>query len=856
MITTTNPLRFNIGEESRPKIEKCENITNSIFKEQYQQSLKMIASYLHNKSEEEESVKRESYNNVFAFIGERGSGKTSCMLSVANILADKSRRFESGFLTDNEEKTLNRNYHQIDIVDPSFFDVKNNILEVVIAKMFKKFNEREEEINSTQKSNNLDNSRKLINRFQITKEHLSTLYSGVNLEEDSLERLQGLAVASDLRESMKVLIDCFLKYFGNSESDILLISVDDIDLHTTHAFQMVEQIRKYMIHPNVVILMAAKLDQLALVMKLQYAKEFEVLLNASKNPISMWIIEEMVDRYLGKLIPHGQRVFLPDAMAYMEQNVEINIKGETLPDYKEITIRDCVTSLIFQKTRFLFYHTKDITSYVVPRNLRELRHIIKLLVTMDNYRTQGRPEYNKTAFKKYFFDTWAANNLDSEGKRDIDNLMEVTDAALFNKSTIRLLESRFEKQFYAYGQDDIRSELAAILDDTNMNYNISVGDVMAVIRHFERITPNVFDHKLLFMIKSIYSMKLYEYYDEITEYTQKETPKKAVLKNDNLIGYSNYDKLVGGNFINSTLSNILPAARYGSEDAQRSIARSQRRINGKNFVAKLKNLEHNSDEKDLLLIEFFAILISRHYNPKGNFRGQNDVYYTNNLEQIVSNLYFDATAFTFNLIDIKRTYNRFGIKLYEIAEANPNSILNKIRNMTNNRHPEREDGGTKSWICIRNAEILEDFVAVLEHNRPKGATSDKDVLRSFYENARKYEIKTYDLDEKRNPHNISFMFLGAITEALDVIDEAAFKDIFIPENELKLNIGLRLKDESYPRIEILKRLKENNRGKVDVSALERDFFIIFDEENYGRDEIKGMLTELQNNFDQTALIDG
>lgn len=61
---------------------------------------------------------------------------------------------------------------------------------------------------------------------------------------------------------MLQLVDSFMEYIGEKNA-ILLVPVDDIDLHSKAATDMVEQIRKYLVLPNVVVLMAVKMSQLS-----------------------------------------------------------------------------------------------------------------------------------------------------------------------------------------------------------------------------------------------------------------------------------------------------------------------------------------------------------------------------------------------------------------------------------------------------------------------------------------------------------------------------------------------------------------------------------------------------------------
>lgn len=80
-----------------------------------------------------------------------------------------------------------------------------------------------------------------------------------------------------------------MKYIGDPDGK-LIIMIDDIDLHTNQATVMVEQIRKYLVQPNVIILLAIKLDQLAMLKRQQYTIEYKELLD--KKKVSEGVIDE------------------------------------------------------------------------------------------------------------------------------------------------------------------------------------------------------------------------------------------------------------------------------------------------------------------------------------------------------------------------------------------------------------------------------------------------------------------------------------------------------------------------------------------------------------------------------------
>jgi hypothetical protein len=512
------------------------------------------------------------------------------------------------------EKLNQYDFQILDMIDPSFFENNANILETIVGKMFKRFND-EMKTSNCNRNNNDDytNKKNLIDKFATVQNNFKSL---INIKKDqsfgdSLEALESLADGAELKKSIQDLFTCYIQFFCNTKEkkSYIVIPIDDIDINTRHAYIMVEQIRKYFIMPNIIILISLKIDQLSLVIKKELAQEFKDI-DAKKWKALDY--EEMADRYLEKLLPQAYRIYLPDMSASLNEELKIlpnkDVNPDDYPSYHSIA--HAVTEFIFQKTRFLFYHMQGTVSYIVPRNLRELRHIIYQLCKMPNYKKKedgGNTEYNKHAFKQYFFETWVENNLDDDGRKIVQEILKITDATLMNKTVIsELLKKRF-KDLLSYSKES-KEELNYIINQQNVAYNISIGDVIAIIDYIEERCPSDSDKKLLFFIRSLYSIKLYEYYDEMTE-LKKDKMKKThsqstipVLPAETIFeGVNNLEKLVGGNYINSKIVNLIQDER-GGENKRRSFRRMNIAILTEwlNVLVNVKELieEKNLSEKE------------------------------------------------------------------------------------------------------------------------------------------------------------------------------------------------------------------------------------------------------------------
>lgn len=779
-------LYFNIGQESRPVIEKLteQNVKKSLFFEQYKNAFDSLSSYLKvlkTKDEEE----NEPLNNIFAFIGERGAGKTSCMLSVANELTNKS---ENSIL-DNYQEVKKLTFHKLSMIDPSFFDEKHGIIAEILASLYNEYR-------ITEKSNNSFEKTEILGKFaDLQKDFNCLLASDAEKPYDDLEQLVSLSAAVNLRANFGELVTMFMKYIGKPDGK-LIIMIDDIDLHTNQATIMVEQIRKYLVQPNVVILLAIKLDQLAMLKRQQYTIEYKVLLE--KGKVSEEVIDEMVERYLTKLIPFDQRIFMPKAQEFLGWELTIkSIQGET-EDFS--SVRMAIPELIFRKTRYLFYNTALKTSYIVPRNLRELRSLLKLLVGMPKSNTAN----NKEQFKKYFFENWVLNNLNTEQTNCIYDLLKVTDAFLFNAAALRIIKKQF---FLERDMVLDNSEISNILNENNVVYNISLGDVMAIISYLEKQDQPVEKLHFLFMIRSIYSMRLYEFYDERTEDSTNVSKKQ-----ERVIGLSpfenfelsNYEKLVGGSFVNSIITDILPKAASSADTRSRSVRMIS--LTQLNLLIS-ECIEHFDEipENVIMLSEFFMLCISRYIDTKDRknqdsnflelgYRKTASVRYADDLKSRKYAL-FDLNSFMCNIVDIERCYNRFlnGDAFLEKVKNDDakKSFYAKVKDLTDKRTRERDGEVYKakdinhkwlSWASIRNAEILEDLIEYQKEISYSKA-SEFDIFSHYFMELSAYKRMTYDRTDngKEDYYELGFSFvkvLSGIFNAKDYNIARWFKAIY------------------------------------------------------------------------------
>lgn len=810
-------ITFNIGDENRIVVENInkDTIMSSIFSEPYHYILNALDHYFDALPDNRDDYLKGNdiwINNVFAFIGERGSGKTSCMRSIVHLLEDPRS-------SQLDNTVLKSNFYALDMIDPSFIDSESNIIGVILATLYKKFLDYSHNVNESLKF-------KLAESFARVQHDFCRMMTNSTIPDDDLEALSSLSAAIDLRTSMYELIDRFMKYMGK-ENAILLISVDDIDLHSRDAIKMAEQIRKYLVLPNVLVVMAVKLDQLAKLKRLHYSREY----SDTRQTLNDKDLDEMVDRYITKLVPYNHRVYMPESTFYWDAGLHINQKDNSC--YLFESVRQAVPELIFRKTRYLFYNSAVKTSFIVPNNLRELRQIIRLLVDMKDYwqyDENGKviaEEYNnKEMFKKYLFESWMMNHLDADSQKGIKELASISEAIQINATALRIIRDKFEKDKFFETKD---SPISNILNSNNQVYNIAIGDVLAIIDFVERKDITLEQMHFLFMIKTIYSMRLYEFYDEYIEEIHADKELNGEMTSERVLARGlyqdmklpNYLKLVGGRFFNTRMIVELPK---GGDDPYRS----NRVINLEALRALMKLCTEKPEKLmpiELRMAEVFMlctarIFKSKHYLPLKykdyidfTYREYRELVYAASLTRKPKG-YWDIGAFLFNVVDIERCYQRFDygaefIDLMNQSEASfSNSLYNGFKSLTKsgirnmspkdyqdccNAHPTLlvsenlelpvfDRHTWLSWACVRNAEILCDLVSFLDEDEYKNSGDDVKILERFFLLMSQYSIYSYDKTgngDEGDYYRINYRFARLVMETLKEISSSySLKEIF------------------------------------------------------------------------------
>lgn len=817
-----NKVTFFHGEENGI-VKEHDAYMDSIFCEQYSQAIKLLDGLVLKMQ-----VEKVAYNenltgqddmipNLVAFCGDRGEGKTSCMCSVIDILRDKRTGNEQEkYLLSQGASTLNSvKLDCLSLVNPAFFDHNHNVLELLLGEMYKNFKKSPDDYT---------NSSELILRFQEAKLCLKHLDKAKREMYDVIEELDALSAGVTLREAIANLFKEYLDFTGN---DLLVISIDDLDLNMNEAYMMAEQIRKYLSNPYCLVLISVKVDQLMEVVENTISSELDVRSKIDVN--------DMAVKYVEKLLPSGSRVNMPKTYELCSYDLEImdNRRDRNLL-CPISSVRDCVLRLIFMKTRYLFYNTKGGISPIIPNNLRALRHVLGMLLNMPDFGGNEVTPNNKRIFKNYFYYTWT-KSLSDNYRPIAYRLVHNDDFTQTNKLIVEYFGSLLGK-LKENPNSRTSMLISNITDKANYGFNQSTGDVFFLLNVLERNSSDEDVQRLLFFIKSFYSINLYERYDDITEgdlsslYPNAETEDKGeVYKSDKWFNQANsLQRFVNGNYFTYNETEML----HRSQDGK---LRDLTIVYGdklKTLITDVRNrivheapavLEEDAEfKKSFRLLEFFLLHIYRRTQDssvaieKDSFRQMPIPAHLQAFNLQMGTFLFDILGAFTNIINIKSAYNRFdNAKIfYEFAYTCKWSLLGRMMKLVQLKEAQDENPDAKeadlpaieseqerkdalyrliSNATIRNAEVISAMTESMRFRVDGLKTSGKrhELMREFYSSIINSDMRTYRKNANEPQYIIKFGFLEAFRELLKEVDDEKFESFFTKtvsaeDNQIKI----------------------------------------------------------------------
>lgn len=744
------------GKEFKVCVEECIE-ENSLFFEEYKKAAHMldeIVRYDKTKADmQNDSQDMEYENNIIAICGERGEGKSSVMMTFVKAAVQYAIDRKSSERVFAETSHINGKYFaEPVIIDPSLFDDRHSILDVVLAKLYSQVDTR---IRDSAFSGTLNNDYKeLIGCFQTVYKYVSLINNQRKSLDDQIDyegdigRLARLGDSTNLKRELIKLIRQYLKFMSNEKKGEdeckLIIAIDDLDLCSDKVYRMAEEIRKYLIIPNVVIVMALKVEQMEDCIREKYIHDYRG--SFEKYNFNNRITDEiniMTEKHVNKLIPKARRIYLPKMMDMYQLTIAyVDDWGEEKKEIWSTDEQDDIVAvmreLIYRKTGIILLPKEAGKDILFSNNLRETVNMIVFLLGMNDPDVENDAGYkNVVELEQYFEREWEHNNILMRHREEFYSLKRVGVDGVNDNAC-----SFLEKLFY-----DTQTRRNPSVE----NYSTEMGNdftrVVYWLQTIDDCISNVYQKARAYSISVLYTFMLH----------------KLMLKKKD----GELTKLLGGYVWSGMFANIIPGVGQTGIDRTRFTVKTEDAYNkilncvggdenkfirfsrGKKGSVSVPGISAGKDKQDHLLAWILMALVANNYSYKNNSNNNSS---SNNKNDNQYTFVTNGTIVWNN--SATHEFMHVSLENYILALFNIDSVCEKVSFRA--LGVEKEIQGYLNQIRERNRESI-DFmravvsnmdivVSILKYCKDNGdvksgsenATRSNKLIKKFFENMVKY----------------------------------------------------------------------------------------------------------------------
>ena len=733
---------------------------DDVFIEQYEQAAGMLNTIVAESivaAEKSDKTFNALYslneyeNNIIAFCGERGEGKSSAMLTFINSLytnLPKALQGEDKFYEKYQE-LYKVHFSEPIIIDPSQFDDVHNILDIILAKIYRNFSRRYEENNRCVDEFDIN---RLQNQFQKVYREVSMINNQSKMLDDEFDyegnigKLSKLGESTDLKEDLQELIKQYLEFVkkcSNRENgkERLIIAIDDLDLCNSNAYKMAEQIRKYLIIPQIVIIMAVKIEQLEMCVEENTIADFKGIVGIVKqyrNEEQKRInaeIQGMSERYVTKLIPKARRIYLPKVQSFEGMQIVYKEKDDNIiwKSKKDESLVNAVLHLITERTGMIFLPERSGMSYLLPNNLRDMVNWIVFIAEMyqkDNVEHSNTYLKNVREFSKYFYNEWLTKQVPKTLGDEL-RTMEQMDSYHVNMNAKWILSTIYAEcdRKEKYVEHNIKS------DEQNNFWK-----VMQWILRFDKVVFDFEAKREAYALKVMYTMKINQW---------------IITKRLSEVSYLINGYIWGGEF-----EGVLPKTELGISRSRFQISsRRVMQVIGKKFnVDFIKDLDSNSDTKQmtfsnlsneedirneeiyaLILVAMFSDINTRNLNVDELMVLGTDKLIAGN-RRVNAKINISLENYIVSLCNLEMLIDKINI---EALNTQKDDIKKIIKNMIDTNKEEIEC----AQCIVSNMDLASELLVYCENNRDYKLKTEnavdrtKKLVEKFFENICKFMVE-------------------------------------------------------------------------------------------------------------------
>lgn len=542
--------------------ENYKDFESSIYAEVYRNATSMTEKIVLRNIEWIDQKKNLQYEdferaNVISFIGRRGTGKTSALISFDDALNLWTRNigYQSEMPLPFEKPMSMRDvrFYSLKCIDASLLEESENIFVLILANMFSRIQNHAKQENH--RINEYD-QRRLMKKFEEIYEDFVSINSEVERMEgySSYEKLRNAASSQRIRENFEELVKIYLdiidsETINNSVDGIihckykfLVILLDDIDLSRQKkengntnwgVYKIMNTIYKYLTVPGVIVLSAYDYENLY-----QRCENFFDAENEKKGNC-----RDAANQFVEKIFPISTRIYMPswrkdDLRSKNEIKISLEESNSSvIKVYRNRTkndifqIKDFIFALLYEKAGVCFDYDRHSRHFFEPDTIRSLYNTIDFLKnlrtydhTMPNEKEFEEFQYNirklkedcyfrykeeiliENSYERELFNEWIEAPVVDRSKKIVRKLSQTT-VPLGLDIKQNYLKAQND---YANGAINIRSLRAnPVYDNSNVKY--SYAELIHSIYHMTR-SEKPYSAKLVSCILYSFTLHLTDIY--------------------------------------------------------------------------------------------------------------------------------------------------------------------------------------------------------------------------------------------------------------------------------------------------------------------------------------------------------
>ncbi|MBQ7781042.1 MAG: hypothetical protein IJ405_03355 [Lachnospiraceae bacterium] len=503
-----NIKEFRVNCINRIKYEKVDEFETSLFADVYSRAVELTASIVDANMAEENQISvetefctEERFNNIISFWGERGMGKSSAMLSFALFLKKYEPNGCAYQFKFREGEKLK--FHVLPRIDAAMLVKGENLLDIILAKMWSTFDEKEKRsVNTEQDSQFIETKKRFGDVKKSYEAYQNTILGKKRKDMTSVRQLSELSKCLNLREDFKKLVVSYLEWMENnvSENKFLVLTIDDLDVVVDDVNNILEQIRLFLMIPKVIVLVTADFERLYLDCNRAFSSKLICKDNIQDNEKKQ--VRSYTEKYLSKIFPSNMRVYMPriNVMGGIEYKVKLPRAEKILRmadgqeyDEDDLNEKKILFTMLAKYTNIMMYPFDDHIHILQKNSLRTIANALYELSNMHDIEEQQR---SKVACR------WIQNAL-------IDYARAITDEEEYNCIQGILNEDRKginiaieEVLFYLYDKAEKADE-----------YQVTYGELLKLLSLLRKNGHR----KFVQFILVLYSTYIAEMFGEISE---------------------------------------------------------------------------------------------------------------------------------------------------------------------------------------------------------------------------------------------------------------------------------------------------------------------------------------------------